>query len=136
MGYTISKEATEIGTRLELCPFMRKKRDKTSTTKNLKRGVVKGLTIEELEGWFVVCSWWSDTINGINSSKYSLTPNALKNRGKNEKGTDNIKNVMMFSFCTTILLRGIWTRLVRECYLRRRGKIYYYIPKHYLTERS
>ena len=50
MGYTISKEATETGTRPELCPFMRKKRDKTSTTKNLKRGVVKGLTIEELEG--------------------------------------------------------------------------------------
>ena len=37
LGYTLSKEATETSTRLELCSFMRRKRDKTSTTKNPKR---------------------------------------------------------------------------------------------------
>ena len=47
---TITKETTETSTRLELCLFMRRKRDKTSTTKNQKRGVVRSLTIEKLKG--------------------------------------------------------------------------------------
>ena len=33
----------------EACSVMRRKRDKTSTTKNLKRGVVRSLTIEKLK---------------------------------------------------------------------------------------
>ena len=50
LGYTITKETTETSTRLELFSFMRRKRDRASTTKNLKRGVVKGLTIKKLKG--------------------------------------------------------------------------------------
>ena len=49
LRHTITKETTETSTRLELCSFMRRKRDKASTTKNLKRGVVRGLTIEKLK---------------------------------------------------------------------------------------
>jgi len=37
LGNTIAKEATETSMRLELCLFMKRKRDKTSTTKNPKR---------------------------------------------------------------------------------------------------
>ena len=37
LGYTIAKEATETSTWLELCSFMRRKKDKTSTIKNPKR---------------------------------------------------------------------------------------------------
>ena len=40
LRYTIIKEKIETSTRLELCLFMRRKRDKASTTKNLKGGVV------------------------------------------------------------------------------------------------
>ena len=50
LGDTISREAIEMSMRLELCSFMRRKKDKTSTTINPKRGVVRGLTIEELKG--------------------------------------------------------------------------------------
>ena len=57
LRYTITKETTEMSTRLELCSFMKRKKDKTSTTKNPKRGVVKRLTIEKLEWRFVMCSW-------------------------------------------------------------------------------
>ena len=39
----------KTSTRLELCSFMRRKRDKTSTTKNPKRGVIRSLTIEKLK---------------------------------------------------------------------------------------
>ena len=34
---TITKETIETSTRLKLCSFVRRKRDKTSTTKNPKR---------------------------------------------------------------------------------------------------
>ena len=49
LRHTITKETTETSTRLELCLFMRRKRDKASTTKNPKRGVFRCLTIEKLE---------------------------------------------------------------------------------------
>ena len=52
LRYTITKETTETSMRLELCLFMRRKRDKLSTTKNPKKGVVRGLTIEKLESYF------------------------------------------------------------------------------------
>ena len=50
LEYTKAKEATKTSTRLELCPSMRRKRNKISTTKNPKRGIVKSLTKEELKG--------------------------------------------------------------------------------------
>ena len=53
-------------------------------------------------------------INGVHSSECCLTPKALRKRGRNEKGADNIKNVTMFLFCTTILLRGVRTRPLRK----------------------
>ena len=41
LRYIIIKETTKTSTRLELCLFMRRERDKASTTKNTKRGVVR-----------------------------------------------------------------------------------------------
>ena len=55
-----------------------------------------------------------NTINNVHSSECGLTPKALKKRGRNEKGADNIKNVTIFSFYTTILLRGVRTRPLRK----------------------
>ena len=49
LRYIITKEITETSMRLEFCSFMRRKKDKASTTKNLKRGVVRSLTIEKLK---------------------------------------------------------------------------------------
>ena len=49
LRYIITKETIETSTRLELCSFMKRKRDKTSITKNPKRGIVRSLTIEKLE---------------------------------------------------------------------------------------
>ena len=61
-----------------------------------------------------MCSWLRNTINGVHSRKCSLTPKALRKRGRNVKGAANIKNVTMFLFCTTILLRGVSTRPLRK----------------------
>ena len=55
-----------------------------------------------------------NTINNVHSSECGLTRKALRKRGRNEKGVDNIKNVTMFSFYTTILLRGVRTRPLRK----------------------
>ena len=49
LRHTITKETTETSMRLELYSFMRRKRDKASTTKNPKRGIVKSLTIKKLK---------------------------------------------------------------------------------------
>ena len=49
LRHTITKETIEMSTRLELCSFMRRMRDKASTTKNPNRGVVRSLTIEKLK---------------------------------------------------------------------------------------
>ena len=57
LRHTITKETTEMSTRLELYSFMRRKRDKANITKNPKRGVVRGLTIKKLEWSSVVYSW-------------------------------------------------------------------------------
>ena len=73
LRYTITKETTEMTTRLEFCSFMRRKRDKASTTKNLKREVVRCLTIEKLEWLFFLCSWRRNTINGVHNSECGLT---------------------------------------------------------------
>ena len=76
-------------------------------------------------------------INDVYSSECNLTPKALRKRGRNENGANNIKNVMMFLFCMTILLIGVRTRPLRKGndYLKRIGKIYHYILEHYLIER-
>ena len=73
LRYTITKETIETSMGLELCLFMRRKRDKTSTTKNLKREVVRCLTIEKLEWLFFLCSWRRNTINGVYNSECGLT---------------------------------------------------------------
>ena len=49
MRYTITKETTKTSMRLELCSFIRRKRDKASITKIPKRGVVRSLTIKKLK---------------------------------------------------------------------------------------
>ena len=53
-------------------------------------------------------------INGVHSSECGLTPKVLRKRGRNEKGADNIKNETMFSFCMTVLLRGVRKRSLRK----------------------
>ena len=48
-------------------------------------------------------------IDGVNGSESRFTPKTLRDRGRYEEGTHNIKNVTKFAFGTTILLRGIGT---------------------------
>ena len=49
LRYTRTKETIEMSKRLYLCSFMRRKREKASTTKNPKRGVIRSLTIKKLK---------------------------------------------------------------------------------------
>ena len=55
LRYTITKGIIETSTRLELCSFMRRKRDKASITKNPKREVVRSLTIENSSNGGLLC---------------------------------------------------------------------------------
>ena len=65
----------------------------------------------------------------------------LKNKGRNEKGVDNIKN----QECDYVfVLHDHFVESCKDktgeggnhCYLKRIGKIYHYILEHYLTKRS
>ena len=49
LRHTITKETMETSTRLELCSFMKRKRDKASITKNPKGRVIRSLTIKKLK---------------------------------------------------------------------------------------
>ena len=53
-----------------------------------------------------------NAIYGVNGSESHFTPKTLRDRGRYEKGTHDIKNVTKFAFGTTILLRGIGTRMM------------------------
>ena len=55
LRYTITKETIKTSTRLELCSFMRRKRDKASITKNPKREVVRSLPIENSSNGDLLC---------------------------------------------------------------------------------
>ena len=57
-------------------------------------------------------------IYGVNSNKSRFTPKTLRGRGKHENGTHNIKNVTKFVFGTTILLRGMGTRMMGKGAIR------------------
>ena len=46
---------------------------------------------------------------GVNGSESHFTLKTLRDRGRYEEGTHNIKNVTKFVFGTTILLRRIAT---------------------------
>ena len=50
LGYTLAMEATKMSIRLELYLLMRMKRDNINTTKNLKRGVVRGASPQKCSG--------------------------------------------------------------------------------------
>ena len=49
LRHTITKETTETSTRLENCSFMRRKKEKASTTKNPKGRVIRSLAIKKLK---------------------------------------------------------------------------------------
>jgi hypothetical protein len=57
-------------------------------------------------------------IDGVNSSESRFTPKTFNDRGKDEKGTHDIKNVTKFSFRTTILLGGIGTKTMGNSAIR------------------
>ena len=47
-----------------------------------------------------------NAINHMNSIKNSFTPKWGKNFSRKKKNTNNVKNMMKFSFSSTILLRS------------------------------
>ena len=57
-------------------------------------------------------------IYGVNRSESCFTSKTLRDRGRYEEGTHNIKNVTKFAFGTTILLRGIGTGIVEKGAIR------------------
>ena len=47
-----------------------------------------------------------NAINSMNNMKRGFVPKRSKNFGRKKESTNNVKNMMKFSFGSTILLRG------------------------------
>ena len=47
-----------------------------------------------------------NAINSMNNIKSSFAPKRSRNFGKEKESTNSVKNMMKFSFGSTILLRG------------------------------
>ena len=50
-----------------------------------------------------------NVINSMNNMKSSFAPKRSGNFGREKESTNSVKNMMKFSFSSTILLRGTWT---------------------------
>ena len=50
-----------------------------------------------------------NAINSMNNIKSNFAPKKSRNFGREKESTNNVKNMMKFSFGSTILLRGTWT---------------------------
>ena len=57
-------------------------------------------------------------IDGVNGSESRFNLKTLRDEGRDEKGTHDIKNVTKFAFGMTILLRGIGTRTMGKSAIR------------------
>ena len=50
-----------------------------------------------------------NVINSMNNMKSSFAPKRSRNFGREKESTNIVKNMMKFSFGSTILLKGTWT---------------------------
>ena len=57
----------------------------------------------------ILDDWTRNAINSINSMKCSFAPKKGRNFGREKESTNSVKNMIKFSFGSTILLRGTWT---------------------------
>lgn len=71
---SIPQKAAKLGTRFQLVTLVRKKEDKTNTTKRTKKTIIGGPMKQLFEGTNITENRERKTIDGIDSSKGSFPP--------------------------------------------------------------
>ena len=85
------------------------KKNETSRTEGTKVVIVWRLPKKALIWYLILDNKTWNVINSMNSIKSSFAPKRRRNFGKEKESTNSVKNMMKFSFSSTILLRGTWT---------------------------
>lgn len=101
MFKTIHNKTIEKCTRLKFNVLTKLKKNKTRTTREYR--LEKCGQDAQKETQYPKPK--KKMINEIDNNKSGFTPSALKTRRGNEHGLDRFKNVAVFSFSMTILLR-------------------------------
>ena len=108
LSFTIIKEATKARTRLEFVVFMRLKKDETSRAKGSKMLIVRWRSKKALIRNLIRNGWAWDTIDGMGSSENNFSPKGYRNFGRREESMNSVKDVLKFSFGSSVLLKGAW----------------------------
>jgi len=105
-----TKKDTNNISRGQLTAFYMRMKNKTSTSKNSKEWIIKGIPIQlfEIRKTWNMRRW--NWIDQIYSNKNNFSPKHTGNKSRQQERTSSFKNVPMFSFSNAILLRSIYTR--------------------------
>ena len=85
------------------------KKNETSKTEGAKVVIVWRLPKKAFIWSSILDNKTSNAINSMNSMKSSFALKGSRNFGRKKENTNSVKNMMKFSFGSTILLRGTWT---------------------------
>ena len=108
LSFAVTKEATMVRMRLEFVVFMRLKKDKTGRAKRSKMLIVRWRSKKALTRSLIRNCWAWNTIDGMGSSENSFSPKGYMNFGRREESTNSVKDVLKFSFDSSVLLKGAW----------------------------
>lgn len=73
---------------------------------------IRKVLIEKIIGCLKIQNTGRYLVYQISRSEYCLSPKKLKNMDNEHNGSDDFKNMYVFSFSYAILLRGVYTRIL------------------------
>ena len=88
--------------------FMRLKKDEIGRAKGSDMLIVRWRSKKTLIRNLIRNSWAWNTIDGMGHSENSFSPKWYRNFGRQEESMNSVKDVLKFSFCSSVLLKGAW----------------------------
>ena len=108
LSFAITKEVTKVRTRLEFVVFMRLKKDEIGRAKGSEMLIMRWRSKKALIRSLIRNGWVWNTIDGMGSSENSFSLKGYRNFGRQKESTNSVKDVLKFSFGSSVLLRGAW----------------------------
>ena len=109
LSFIIAKKTTKSRSRLKFVMLMWLKKNETDRTEGAKVVIVWRWPKKALIWSLILNDRIGNAINSMNIIKSSFTPKRSRNFCREKESTNSVKNMMKFSFGSTILLRGTWT---------------------------
>ena len=106
LSCTITKKTAKPRLRLKSIMLMWLKKNEIGRTKGVKVLIFWKWPKKALIWSLILDDKTRNAINSMNNMKSGFIPKRSKNFGREEKSTNNVKNMTKFSFGSAILLRG------------------------------